>query len=115
MDDDGVAEVPGTAGGTGALFFENLAQRRIIEVLGLQPGENVFIPYLEVVLKKPKERFACDLCRLVLLGLIEQVDRDDGGDSLYPFVLEYHLTPMGRMVFKGLQLEDLAAATPGGE
>ena len=110
MGDGGGADGDGGAGRTGLLFFENLAQRRIIEVLGLQPGE-VFIPYLEVVLKKPKEQFACDLCKLVDLGLIEQAAAVDTDQTLHQFVLNYRLTPMGRVVFKQLQTEERGVAS----
>jgi len=104
MDDCGVSpDAPGE-GRTSTLFFKNEAQRRIIEILGQHRGEEVFLPYLEVMLKKPKEQFACDLCKLAQMGLIEEVETVDPSDTLYRFILNFRLTPMGQLVYRRMQI-----------
>lgn len=85
------------------LYFENETQRRILELMGQEDGE-VFIPYLESNLKQKAGDFACDICKLQSAGLVEQ-DMNVGPNGLmYPFVLPYSLTPLGRAVMRTLEV-----------
>ena len=85
------------------LYFENETQRRILELMDQEDGE-VFIPYLESNLKQKASEFACDVCKLQAAGLVEQDDSIGPGELMYPFVLPYSLTPLGRAVMRTLEV-----------
>ncbi len=85
------------------LYFENETQRLILELMDQEDGE-VFVPFLESNLQQKAGDFACDLCKLQSAGLLEQ-DPSVGPDTLmYPFVLPYSLTPLGRAVMRTLEV-----------
>jgi len=83
------------------LYFENETQRRILELMAQEDGE-VFIPYLESNLRQRVEEFACDICKLESAGLVERDDTVGPGEPMYPFILPYSLTPLGRAVMRTL-------------
>ena len=83
------------------LYFENGTQRRILELMVQEDGE-VFIPFLESNLRQRVEEFACDICKLESAGLVERDDSIGPGELMYPFILPYSLTPLGRAVMRTL-------------
>jgi len=96
-------KLPLTPPPSSGLYFENETQRRILELMVHEDGE-VFIPYLESNLRQRASEFACDICHLRTAGLIEQNDGVRSGELMYPFVLPYSITPLGRAVMRTLEV-----------